>query len=96
MVRIIAENILLFLVPTMIYVVWVLVAQPDSAPRDADGRIAPARLLDDAPFVWLIVLGTALVIATIVAFRSESGGKPGQHYQPSVVKDGQIQPGHID
>ncbi len=96
MIRIIIENILLFLVPTMIYVVWVLAAQPESAPRDAEGRIAPSRLLDDAPFVWLIVLGAALVIATIVAFGSGSGGKPGQHYQPPVVKDGHIQPGRID
>ena len=96
MIRIVVENVLLFLVPTMIYVVWVLMTQPETAPRDADGRISASRLLEDAPFVWLIVLGTALVVATIVAFGSGSGGKPGQHYQPPVVKDGQIQPGHID
>ena len=48
------------------------------------------------PLIWLFIAGAVLVIVTLVAFGSTSGGKPGQHYVPPVMKDGKIVPGHID
>lgn len=87
MVRIVIENILLFFLPMAIYVTYVLLTRkPDSK----------AGVLDDAPFVWLMFAGTLLVIVVLVFFGSTSGGRPGQSYVPPVLKDGRIEPGHLE
>jgi hypothetical protein len=96
MIRTIVENILLFLLPTLAYVAWVLISQAWAKDTGKDGPKA-ASLLDDAPLLWLFAGGALLVIVTLAAFESSSsGGKPGQHYQPPSMKDGKIDPGHID
>jgi hypothetical protein len=92
MIRVVIENLLLFLLPTVIYLVYTYMTRPEAS---ATGE-APPRILDDAPLIWLFLAGTVLVIVTLVAVGSTSGGRPGQHYEPPVMKDGQIQPGHID
>lgn len=88
MIRIVAENILLFLLPTLIYVAYIYLTREE--------RPGAARVLDDAPLIWLFAAGAALVIATLVIFGSVSGGKPGQVYVPPVLKDGRIEPGRIE
>ncbi len=88
MIRTVAQNILLFLLPTIIYVAYVYMTREE--------KPGAARVLDDAPLIWLFVAGATLVIATLVAFGSISGGKPGQVYVPSVLKDGRIEPGRIE
>lgn len=98
MIRTVIENILLFLLPTLLYLAWVLFQRSRAEARDADSpdQQAMMHLLDDAPLLWLFVTGALLVIVTLTAFGSSSGGRPGQHYQPSILKDGKIQPSHID
>ncbi len=88
MIRIVIENILLFLMPTLVYLIFVLVTRPDSRNGTA--------VLDDAPLIWLFVAGASLLLVTLVFFSSTSGGKPGQSYTPPSIKDGRITPGHID
>lgn len=88
MIRIVIENLLLFFLPTLAYVIYVSVTRRE----DAAGK----RVLDDAPLLWLLIAGAALVVATLVIFGNTSGGQPGQTYHPPVIKDGRIQPGHID
>jgi hypothetical protein len=88
MIRIVIENILLFLLPTFVYVAYVYMTREE--------RPGPTRVLDDAPLLWLFIAGALCVIVTLVAFGSVSGGKPGQMYTPPVLKDGRIEPGHID
>lgn len=88
MIRIVIENILLFLAPTLAYLLYVLVTRPDSRSSTA--------VLDDAPLIWLFAAGAALLIVTLILFSSTSGGKPGQSYTPPSIKDGRISPGHID
>lgn len=87
MIRVVVENIVLFLLPTAIYVTYVLLTRhPDSEEG----------LLDDAPFMWLMLSGTVLVFVVLIAFGSTSGGKPGQAYTPpSLTKDGKIDPGGL-
>ena len=88
MIRIVIENIVLFLVPTICYLVYAYFTR-----ADAKGG---AQALDDAPLIWLFVAGAALVLTTLVLFSSSSGGLPGQSYQaPSIDKDGRIEPGRI-
>ncbi|WP_072372577.1 DUF6111 family protein [Hyphomicrobium sp. NDB2Meth4] len=88
MIRIVAENILLFLLPTIVYVAYIYLTR-DEKPQ-------ASRVLDDAPLIWLFVAGAAIVIITLVSFGTITGGKPGQVYTPPVFKDGRIEPGHID
>jgi hypothetical protein len=87
MIRIVIENILLFFLPTLIYIAYVYVKQR--------GRGGPAAYLDEAPLLWLFSAGAMLVVITLVAFGSVSGGKPGQTYEPPVFRDGKIEPGRI-
>lgn len=88
MIRIIAENIFLLLLPTIIYVAYVYLTREEKPEA--------LQLLDDAPLIWLFVVGVALVIITLLSFGSVNGGRPGQVYTPPSFKDGKIEPGHID
>ena len=84
MIRIVAENILLFLLPTIVYVAYVYMTREE--------KPGAMRVLDDAPLIWLFVAGAALVVITLVSFGSVTGGKPGQVYTPPAFKDGRIEP----
>jgi hypothetical protein len=88
MIRIVAENILLFLLPTIVYVAYVYMTREE--------KPGAMRVLNDAPLIWLFVAGASLVLITLVTFGSVSGGKPGQAYTPPVFKDGRIEPGHFE
>ena len=85
MVRVVLENILLFLLPTAIYVTWVWLTRKD----DQKG------VLDEAPLLWLVIAGTAMVFVTLLFFGSNTGGRPDQKYVPPVLKDGKIEPGRL-
>ncbi len=87
MIRIVIENLLLFLAPTLIYVTYVYVR------RRSDGN--DTAVLNDAPLLWLFAAGVILLVSTLVFFGSTSGWKPGQPYQPPVYKDGKIEPGRV-
>jgi hypothetical protein len=86
MIRIVVENVVLFLLPTLFYVGYVLLTRDAAAKKD---------LLAGAPLIWLFLAGTLLVVIVLVAFGSTSGGRPGQHYEPPSMKDGRIEPGQI-
>ncbi len=87
MIRIVIENLLLFLAPTLIYVTYVYVR------RRSDGD--ESSVLSDAPLLWLFAAGVALMVGTLVYFGSTSGWKAGQPYQPPIYKDGKIEPGRV-
>jgi hypothetical protein len=97
MIRTVIENLLLFLLPTLIYAAWILFSRSKSATgEDDEDTSSISELLNDAPLLWLFVSGAFLVIVTLTFFGTSSGGKPGQQYQPSILKDGKIEPSHID
>jgi hypothetical protein len=96
MIRVFVENLLLFLTPALIYFAYVYLVRDAEPAHGAGGRASERSLLDGAPYIWLFVLGAGLVLIAMIAFGSTSGGKPGQHYSPPVMKDGRIQPGHIE
>ena len=97
MIRVVIENLLLFLTPAFLYFAYVLIT--GGAQRgQSDGKSANAEtdMFGGAPYIWLFFAGTALVLLTLVAFSSNSGGKPGQHYAPPTMKDGRIEPGRME
>jgi hypothetical protein len=85
MIRSVIENILLFLLPTVVYVIYVAATRGN----------ARKGILDEAPLAWLMFAGTVLVLIVLATFGSESGGKPGQSYTPPSMKGGHIEPGQI-
>jgi len=91
MIRVVIENILLFLLPTMVYLAYAYLLRAPAT--DQNGH--QIRPFDDAPLMWLFIAGACLVIATLIAFGSTTGGKPGEAYEPPFVKDGRIEPGHV-
>ena len=85
MIRIVIENILLFLLPTLVYVIFVAVTRDNTRQGIFDG----------APLVWLLMTGTALMLLVLAYYGHDTGGRPGQVYVPPSMKDGHIEPGTI-
>jgi Family of unknown function (DUF6111) len=87
MIRVVIENILLFLTPMAMYVAYMLLTR-----RAASAGTA----VNDAPLIWLFAAGAILVVATLIFYGSTSGGRPDQDYiPPRMGKDGRIEPGQI-
>lgn len=86
--RIIIENIILFLLPTLAYVGWrLIVRRPDERP---------SSVLADAPLMVLMATGTLIVLVVLIAFGNVSGGKPGDVYVPPRLEGGKVIPGHSE
>lgn len=86
MIRIVIENLFVFLVPTLAYIAWVAFVR-----NDWPGLW---QVLRNAPLAALFVTGAALMLATLVAFSSKSRNSPGEAYVPPVLQDGKLKPGH--
>jgi len=89
MIRVVIENVLLFLLPTAMYIGYVLLTRHTSATG--------ANALNDAPLVWLFAAGALLVAATLVYYASITpGGDMKRVYvPPHMSKDGHIEPGQL-
>jgi Family of unknown function (DUF6111) len=86
MIRIVIENLFVFLAPTLLYLVWM------AFRRNTWPGIG--SVLADAPLGKLFVTGAVLMLATLVAFSSRSKNAPGEAYVPPVVEGGTLKPGH--
>lgn len=89
MIRIVIENVLLFIAPTALYIAYVYLVRKNGP----DGQ-ANKDLLADAPVVALCASGAAVVLVVMLVFGSMKGGTPSEGYEPPIVKDGKIVPGH--
>ena len=88
MIRIVTENILLFLLPTAMYVGYVLLTRRSAT--------SAGTVINEAPLVWLFFAGAVLVIGTVFYYAwTGEGGRPDQVYTPPRVKDGRIEPGNL-
>jgi len=84
MIRPLATEIILFLMPFVLYGVFLWatkagVMQPDSWPLS---RIA-----------WLLMAALALVVGSFIYFAHFSGAPPGSTYVPAHIEDGKFVPG---
>ena len=87
MIRIILQNILLFVLPTLAYFILMMVRRPARSLQDA------GQILERAPLPWLLGAGCIFMIGGLLYFSSHTGGRPGETYQPPVYRDGKIIPG---
>lgn len=97
MIRIVIENLLLFLLPTLVYLAYAVLTR-EAAEPDAGGGAGSTtrRAFDDAPLLYLFAAGALLVVVVLVFFSSNSGSSPDRAYVPPSMKNGTIQPGHFD
>ena len=86
MLRIILINILLFLLPFLIYAAYVVWVK----------GVAANRAMAGAPFLWLILAGLGILVVGLLTLVEFSGGDREGTYKPSVIEDGVIKPGGID
>jgi hypothetical protein len=87
MIRVVFENLLLFLLPTVLYVSFAMLRRPAGTPA--------TRVISDAPILVLSILGGSLVMAVLTLFGDVGDGKPGQAYEPAEFKDGKLVPGRM-
>jgi hypothetical protein len=88
MIRVLLTIVLPLLLPTALYVLWVL------AMRRTE-LAAGAQLLRDIPLVWLAAAGLALVAVVLVLVSLGFGGGSTGVYVPPTTVDGRIVPGHV-
>jgi hypothetical protein len=84
MIRVVIENILLFLLPTIAYFVYALLARPASAP---------AAVFNEAPYAWLSIAGAALVFGFLIYYGWTSGEGGMDKAAPAHSIDGRAAPG---
>jgi hypothetical protein len=86
MLRIALIDVFMFALPFLLYGAYMVAAK----------GTAPSDLWQSAPVVWLLAAGCGLLLITMAALISFSGGKPGGVYVPSSTQNGVIKPGEID
>jgi hypothetical protein len=87
MIRIVVVNLILLLLPIIVYFAYVML-RPKREPDE--------NIVADAPIFWLLAGGAALMIAGLIILGQwESGGLEGR-YVPPKFEDGVIVPGHIE
>jgi hypothetical protein len=89
MIRVVIENVLLFLLPSALYIAYMLLVRRGNATAGA--------VVSEAPLVWLFVAGAMLMAATMVYYATVTpSGLPGASYTPPRMgKDGRIEPGQL-
>ena len=83
MARVILFELVLFLLPFVVFAAWAFVKRgQESTP-----------LFDDAPTFWLIAIGLVGVIIGFLGFSSLERSGTDVVYEPARVEDGRIVPG---
>ena len=90
MIRIGFECALVFILPAMLYFGyrWLI---GEMADQDTGKLKSATDVLDAAPLVQLFVLGSALLLGTLLAFATLQDQNVDQPYKPAIYKDGRIQ-----
>jgi hypothetical protein len=87
MIKIIIENLLVFFLPAALYISFGLLTRRTGTTVGA--------VFNRAPLLLLAVLGAGLVVAVMAMFGKVGDGKPGQAYEPAILKDGEVVPGRM-
>jgi hypothetical protein len=88
MLRVFATIVLPLLLPTLIYLLWVRIADPAQQGR-------PVRWAA-LPWVWLAGAGTVLLILVLLVVNLRFGTEQPGVYVPPRYEGGRILPPHID
>jgi hypothetical protein len=86
MTRIVIENIFFFMLPTLVYIMWIAFKEDEWAGL--------STIVSRAPLLRLFFAGAALMLGTLIVFSSRSDNSPRDVYVPPSVEDGKVEPGH--
>lgn len=86
MMRIVIECLFVFLVPSLLYLVWVAYEA-----RDWPGL---GSVVSRAPLLKLFVAGATLMLVTLLFLSSRTRNSPNEAYVPPSFKNGHLEPGH--
>ena len=87
MIRVILINLLLLLLPTVIYFAYIYIRR---------NRSPDAEVMADAPIFWLLASGAALCVLVLIYFVDWTGNVPGGRYIPPHYEDGVVVPGRVE
>lgn len=90
MIRSVLLDGALLLLPSALYLLWLLAVRP--AARTAMRRLR----LPEGPWLWLGAVGLVLVVASLAAIALTSGGKPGGTYVPPRYEGGEVVPARVE
>ncbi len=79
-----------FVLPFALYALWVVLSRRRAVPGEAK-----APLWQDAPWIWLIGAGLALVVVSFVSLALFTGHEPGGTYVPPRYEGGKVLPAEI-
>jgi hypothetical protein len=86
MTRIVIENIFFFLLPTLVYIMWIAFKEDEWAGLPT--------VVSQAPLLRLFFAGAALMLGTLVTFSSRTHNDPRDVYVPASIEGGKLEPGH--
>lgn len=87
MARVVLVNLLVFLLPFLVYGAYASLAREAATPES---------IWKSAPVLPLFLAGAVLVALIMFTFATFSGNDSSNgRYEPPVFKDGKIEPGHI-
>ena len=87
MARVIALELFLFLLPFIGYGFYLYFSRLDPMQRESWER---------SPIYWLVIGGLLLMIVGFVLTATFSGAPTDATYTPAELRDGRIEPGHIE
>ncbi len=90
MIRIVVQNLLLFLLPTLLYAGYVSLAR-----RRAQAAGVAKPSWEEGPWFWLLLSGGALVVVSLLVLTALGEYNPEGVYRPATVEDGKIVPGGV-
>jgi hypothetical protein len=90
MLRLLAEYLLPLLLPTALYLLWLLWRRM-AAARGAG--VVPEWT--EGPWFWLVLAGIGLSLCAFVIGGVTWGHMPAAAYHPARTIDGRIEPGHF-
>ncbi|MEL0107377.1 MAG: hypothetical protein VW802_10565 [Rhodospirillaceae bacterium] len=88
MLRVFLQFVLPMIFPTALWLVWVWFEKKRSNDPEKVGR--------DTPWVWLIPIGFALSIISLITWGVVQGDKSGKTYTAPRLENGKIVPGKFE
>lgn len=85
--RLIAFNLVFFLVPFGIYAAWLFYKR---------GTVNTVSDWPMKTIAWLALAGAVLMLSAIFAFLQFGGAPPGSTYIPAQIIDGELVPGRYE
>jgi len=90
MSRIIVQYVLPLLLPTLVFVGWLLLTR-----KAGENREETMARLQGGPWYWLVVAGFVLMAAGFIYLGLSHDNPPESVYVPPRVENGRVVPGHM-